>query len=168
MIRSPLWSLRLALSGLALLPFAGSPAAAWAQAPFTSVIPGAKVGGSSNVRVLGHLTLDSAYKTADITLEQELSRPYVYVSHRLVPSGVEIVSIKDPSKPKLLWYWTIENAGLHTSKVVKAARPALAKLGIYLYYLPAYSPELNAIEPVFRQVNYQEMPQRSFTSKKSD
>ena len=59
----------------------------------------------------------------------------------------------------------LDNAGLHTSKVVKAARPALAKLGIYLYYLPAYSPELNAIEPVFRQVKYHEMPQRSFTSK---
>ena len=30
----------------------------------------------------------------------------------------------------------LDNAGIHTSKVVKAARPGLAKLGIYLYYLP--------------------------------
>jgi putative transposase len=59
----------------------------------------------------------------------------------------------------------LDNAGLHTSRAVRAARPALVKLGIYLYYLPAYSPELNEIEPVFRQVKYHEMPQRSFTSK---
>ena len=59
----------------------------------------------------------------------------------------------------------LDNAGLHTSKVVKAARPGLAKLGIYLYYLPPYSPELNEIEGVFRQVKYHEMPHRSFTSK---
>jgi len=59
----------------------------------------------------------------------------------------------------------LDNAGLHTSRAVRAARPGLARLGIYLYYLPAYSPELNEIEGVFRQVKYQEMPRRSFTSK---
>jgi putative transposase len=59
----------------------------------------------------------------------------------------------------------LDNAGIHTSKVVKAARPGLAKLGIYLYYLPPYSPELNRIEPVFKQVKHHEMPTRSHTSK---
>jgi transposase len=59
----------------------------------------------------------------------------------------------------------LDNAGLHTCKAVKAARPGLAKLGIYLYYLPPYSPELNEIERVFRQVKYHEMPRRSFASK---
>jgi putative transposase len=59
----------------------------------------------------------------------------------------------------------LDNAGIHTSKVLKAARPGLAKLGVYLYYLPAYSPELNRIEPVFKQVKHHEMPVRSYTSK---
>jgi transposase len=59
----------------------------------------------------------------------------------------------------------LDNAGIHTSKVVKAARPGLAKLGIYLYYLPPYSPELNRIEPVFKQVKHHEMPTRSFTTR---
>jgi putative transposase len=59
----------------------------------------------------------------------------------------------------------LDNASLHISKVVKAARPALAKLGIYLYYLPPYSPELNEIEAVFKQVKHHEIPQRSHTSK---
>ena len=59
----------------------------------------------------------------------------------------------------------LDNAGIHTSKAVKAARPGLAKAGIYLYYLPAYSPELNRIEPVFKQVKHHDMPVRSYTSK---
>src|SRR4051812_49799864 len=80
---------------------------------FTDVIPGQKVGGSRNIKVLGHLPLDSAYKTADITIEQELSRPYIYIAHRLIPSGIEIISIKDPSKPVLLWSSYVKNAELH-------------------------------------------------------
>jgi transposase len=59
----------------------------------------------------------------------------------------------------------LDNAGLHISKAVKARRPELARSGIYLYYLPAYSPELNAIEPVFRQVKHHEIPVRSYKSK---
>ena len=59
----------------------------------------------------------------------------------------------------------LDNAGLHTSRVVRAARAGLAGRGIYLYFLPPYSPELNEIEPVFRQVKYHEMPRRSHTTR---
>jgi transposase len=58
-----------------------------------------------------------------------------------------------------------DSAGLHTGKVIRAARADLARRGIDLYYLPPYSPEWNAIEPVFRQVKYPEMPQRSYTTR---
>jgi putative transposase len=59
----------------------------------------------------------------------------------------------------------LDNAGMHTSKVFKANRKELARQGIYLYYLPAYSPELNRIEPVFKQVKHHEIPRRSHKSK---
>ena len=59
----------------------------------------------------------------------------------------------------------LDDAGIHTSKVVRAARRGLAKRGIYLCYLPADRPELNRIEPVFRQVEHHEMPVRSFTTR---
>jgi transposase len=59
----------------------------------------------------------------------------------------------------------LDNASLHVSKVTKAARAGLAKLGIYLYFLPPYSPELNEIEAVFKQVKHHEIPKRSHTSK---
>lgn len=59
----------------------------------------------------------------------------------------------------------LDNAALHTGKVVRAARVRLAGRGIYLYFLPPYSPELNEIEVLFRQVKYHEMPNRSFTTR---
>jgi putative transposase len=59
----------------------------------------------------------------------------------------------------------LDNASFHTSKVIRLARRTLAASGIYLYFLPPYSPELNLIESVFRQVKHQEIPQRSFTTR---
>jgi putative transposase len=55
----------------------------------------------------------------------------------------------------------LDNASLHASRIIRDARAGLAAAGIYLYFLPPYAPELNEIEPVFRQVKCQEMPQRS-------
>ena len=51
-------------------------------------------------------------RTADITMEQELSRPYVYICHRFAPTGFWIISIKEPSKPKVIYDWKIEQAEL--------------------------------------------------------
>jgi putative transposase len=59
----------------------------------------------------------------------------------------------------------LDNAGLHVSKAVKARRKELARRGIFLYFLPPYSPELNRIEPVFKQVKHHEIPRRSHKSK---
>jgi transposase len=59
----------------------------------------------------------------------------------------------------------LDNASLHTSRIIRGARSGLAAAGIYLYFLPPYAPELNEIEPVFRQVKYQEIPQRSHTTR---
>ena len=59
----------------------------------------------------------------------------------------------------------LDNAALHTGKVIGVARARLARRGIYLYFLPPYSPELDEIEPVFRQVKYHEMPTRSYTTR---
>jgi putative transposase len=59
----------------------------------------------------------------------------------------------------------LDNGSIHVSRAFKAHRKALADAGTYLYYLPAYSPELNRIEAVFKQVKHHEMPKRSHASK---
>jgi putative transposase len=56
----------------------------------------------------------------------------------------------------------LDNGSLHTSHVVKEALPSLRERGIRLYYLPPYSPELNAIEPLFGVIKYTELPERTY------
>jgi len=71
--------------------------------------------GSRNIRVVSHLPLTSSgpFTTSDIEVEQELSRPYVYVDRIKVPAGFDIISIKDPAKPTVIYSWRIENPELH-------------------------------------------------------
>lgn len=56
----------------------------------------------------------------------------------------------------------LDNYSVHKSAPVQAALPALDAAGIHLVYLPAYSPELSRIEPVWHVTKYFELPVRSF------
>jgi hypothetical protein len=56
----------------------------------------------------------------------------------------------------------LDNYSVHHSQAVKDALPALAAAGIELFYLPPYSPELNAIEGLWRRVKHEELPVRSY------
>ena len=58
----------------------------------------------------------------------------------------------------------LDNAGIHHARKVRQARRALAERGIWLWCLPAYSPELNDIERTFRTLKHEAMPQRTFTA----
>src|SRR3972149_2133602 len=75
---------------------------------------------SPNVRLISHVPLAAPELVADIEIEQELSRPYAYISReRVAPSGrredgFQIIGLKDPGKAFLLYTWFIENAALHT------------------------------------------------------
>jgi len=56
----------------------------------------------------------------------------------------------------------LDNYSVHRSKAVQAAAPTLARAGVTFYFLPAYSPELSTIEPVWRHVKYTDLATRSF------
>ncbi len=58
----------------------------------------------------------------------------------------------------------LDNASIHTSMIVRAARPALRRRRTFLYYLPPYSPELNDIERLFRTIKYDDLPERRYPS----
>ena len=58
----------------------------------------------------------------------------------------------------------LDNAGIHRSKVVRAAVPELWAQRVYLYYLPPYSPERGAIAPVLRVIKHDELPERRYPS----
>jgi len=84
---------------LSLLLVAGLVQAAAAQeqdTPWTALDP-----GSDNVEVLGHIPLGAPLNTMDMEIEQELDRPYAYVSRGTVGAGHEmgtdIIDLSDPA-----------------------------------------------------------------------
>ena len=56
----------------------------------------------------------------------------------------------------------LDNYAVHTSQAVIAAQPALVAADVHLVYLPAYCPELSAMEPVWHDVKQHHLPTRSF------
>jgi hypothetical protein len=68
---------------------------------------------SRNMKVLSHIPLAGPLQVADIEIEQELSRPYVYIPIRVKDAGFFIISVKDPAKARVLYRWIIENPELH-------------------------------------------------------
>ncbi len=50
---------------------------------------------------------------------------------------------------------------MHTSEQVEEALPALEAAHIFLFYLPSYCPEMSGIEPVWQDVKYHELQERS-------
>ena len=58
----------------------------------------------------------------------------------------------------------LDNGSIHRGTETRAAIPDLRARGVYLYFLPPYSPDLNAIEPVFRVVKHRELPERRYTT----
>jgi putative transposase len=82
---------------------------------------------------------------------------------RFVREGIAALPADPPPgyRPPRPCVIALDNYSVHRAQAVQDAVPALAELGIHFYFLPAYSPELNAIEPLWRQVKYQELPERS-------
>jgi len=48
----------------------------------------------------------------------------------------------------------LDNASIHKGDVMETKRRQWAKKGLYLYYLPPYSPELNRIEILWKHAKY--------------
>jgi len=99
------------------LLFVCSSSLAYAQqeTPWTTLNP-----GSENIEVVGHVALGGMMSVADLDMEQELSRPYVYVSRAaregLVERGTDIIDISDPSKPYVSYRLRIQIQELHSGR----------------------------------------------------
>ena len=73
--------------------------------------------GSDNIEILGHIPLGPRLSVADMDMEQELSRPFAYVARMVYgeegDKGTDVIDISDPSKPKVIYRWRIEDQDLH-------------------------------------------------------
>jgi transposase len=98
--------------------------------------------------------LAALLRTADGTDLVWTTKPKAFVADEVVQFLHDLPPVAVPTVVVL------DNVGVHRSKVVRAALPDLWARRIYLYYLPPYSPELNAIEPRFRVIKHDDLPQR--------
>ena len=96
----------------------------------------AKRGGSANIRLLAHVENNAgAWKAADIEMEQDAGRPYVYVSG-FVNNNFQVYDVRNEQAPKLLLNWTIENPELHQG--IGAMDGKYFKLGDRYFYVQSF------------------------------
>jgi transposase len=122
-------------SGLDLVP---SVPYAWQPKGETIELPAAR---SSRITVLGFLNLDCGLDS--------------YVFTGKITSEVVVTCfdrfVKKITKPT---YVIIDNASIHASALFKHMQITWEKQGLFLKFLPPYSPELNLIEILWRFIKY--------------
>lgn len=57
----------------------------------------------------------------------------------------------------------LDNYSVHKSDRIKEEIPVWEAAGVFLFFLPAYSPKLSEIEPIWQAVKHREMQDRSFS-----
>ena len=62
---------------------------------------------------------------------------------------------KKGEKPKLI---ILDNAPAHRGEEFEEELEELAKLGVFVMFLPSYSPELNLIELLWKKIKYEWLP----------
>jgi hypothetical protein len=118
----------LSLVGLATTVRAQDPGAAAASTE--------KHGGSQSVHMLQHVvTHPGAWKAANIEIEQDPGRPYVYISG-FVNYDAQIYDISNTSAPKKIFDWAIEHPELHRG--IGAMDGKYFKIGSRYYYAQSY------------------------------
>ena len=72
--------------------------------------------GTDNISVEGHVPLGARMSVTDLEVEQELSRPFAYVGRASIlkegPKGMDIIDISDPTSPRVILRWRLENQDL--------------------------------------------------------
>ena len=84
------------------------------------------------------------------------------VDSATVVAAIEaFIAWRDSETPAVL---VLDNASIHTSAEVLERRDAWLAQGLILFYLPAYSPELNLIEIFWRKLKYEWLPLSAYLS----
>ncbi len=71
---------------------------------------------------------------------------------------------KKSEKPKLI---VLDNAPIHRSEEFEEELAELEKCGVYVMFLPSYSPELNLIEILWKKIKYEWLPMDIYGSFKT-
>ncbi|HEY5022004.1 MAG TPA: hypothetical protein VII30_05870, partial [Gemmatimonadaceae bacterium] len=105
------------VAGLALLVAArGARAQGEADSGAASTGSPLFVANTPNVKLLSHIPLGRSETISGIAMDQDMKRPYVYVSRMQdpnSPAGFTLISVKDPAHAKIIYRYNIANPELH-------------------------------------------------------
>ncbi|MBA3783962.1 MAG: IS630 family transposase [Acidobacteria bacterium] len=85
-------------------------------------------------------------------------------SHVVAGCFRQFAAEKKSVKPKLI---VLANAPIHRSEEFEDELEELAKCGVYVMFLPSYSPELNLIEMLWKKIKYEWLPMDIYGSFKT-
>ncbi len=71
------------------------------------------------------------------------------------------------TKLKKLTVIVLDNARTHTSKIIKERIKVWQHRGLYIFYLPRYSPHLNIVETLWRKLKYEWLSPTDYQSKEN-
>lgn len=78
--------------------------------------------------------------------------------------AVFIDKLAEKADPEGLTVVVVDNASIHKAGLIKEKEAAWNAQGLYIRYLPPYSPHLNLIEAVWRKVKNFLLPRRLYAS----
>lgn len=61
----------------------------------------------------------------------------------------------------------LDNAPIHTSQIIKERKNVWQARGLYIFYLPRYSPHLNIVEILWRKLKYEWLSPADYQSKEN-
>ena len=61
----------------------------------------------------------------------------------------------------------LDNARIHTSQIIKEQIKVWQQRGLYIFYLPRYSPHLNIVETLWRKLKYEWLSPTDYQSKEN-
>ena len=116
------------------------PTVPYAWQPIETIeVPSSK---SSRLNILGFLTPSNRFESVSFNCS---------VDTDIVIAVFDHFAKQETNKKRIV---ILDNASMHTSNDFLAKIPKWEKLGLFIKYLPPYSPKLNLIEILWRFIKY--------------
>lgn len=61
----------------------------------------------------------------------------------------------------------LDNAAVHRAKIIKERIKVWQQRGLYLFYLPRYSPHLNIVETLWRKLKYEWLAPKDYATRET-
>ena len=90
------------------------------------------------------------------TSEQTLTSQFIFEQLEELSTGLEKLTVI-----------VLDNARIHTSQIIKERKNVWQARGLYLFYLPRYSPHLNIVETLWRKLKYEWLSPVDYQSKEN-